>query len=116
MDHLSSAFLSNPVANRASAAQGRAFLTSATRSFPNAPIAVVDARLRDEALAGHYAPVFGAVLRQLGVDLPDTRRLFLYLAGRGVGSAAVRLGLIGAYEAQELQAMLATHIDAVVER
>ena len=116
MDRLSDVFLSNPVANRASAAQGRAFLVSVSRSFPHAPIAALDDRLRHEALAGHYAPVFGAALRQLGVDRLDTQRLFLYLAGRSVGSAAVRLGLIGAYEAQALQAMLATHIDAVVER
>jgi urease accessory protein len=77
---------------------------------------VLEARVRDDAPAGHYAPVFGAVLQQLHIDLPDTQRLFLYLAGRGVGSAAVRLGLIGAYEAQELKAMLAAHIDGVIER
>jgi hypothetical protein len=33
LDHLSDAFLSSPVANRASCAQGRALLSSAIRSF-----------------------------------------------------------------------------------
>src|SRR5688572_27307111 len=36
LDRLSDAFLSSPVANRASRAQGRAFLTASARSFPQA--------------------------------------------------------------------------------
>jgi urease accessory protein len=116
MDRLSHVFLSNPVANRASSAQGRAFLTSASRSFPNAPIAALEDQVRREQLAAHYAPVFGAVLQRLHVDLPGAQRLFLYLTGRGIGSAAVRLGIIGAYEAQELQTLLAADIDGVIER
>ena len=37
-------------------------------------------------------------------------------AARGVSSAAVRLGIIGAYEAQAIQADLAPHIDTIVQR
>jgi urease accessory protein len=51
----------------------------------------------------------------LGVDRLEVLRLFLFLAGRGVASAAVRLGLIGVYEAQDLQAMLGDDIDRVIE-
>src|ERR1700730_15383665 len=38
LDRLSDAFLTNPVAHRASCAQGRAWLTSSSRSFPEAGI------------------------------------------------------------------------------
>jgi urease accessory protein len=110
LDRLSDAFLSNSVANRASRAQGRAFLTASARSFPQAAVA-----LRGQ-LASHFAPIFGAVLNVLGIDRLEAQRLFLYLTGRGVGSAAVRLGLIGAYEAQQLQTLLAEDIDRIIAR
>lgn len=115
-DRLSDAFLSNQVANRASRAQGRSFLTSASRSFPQAGLASLEAKLRSEGLAGHHAPMFGAALHVLGVDSHDAQRLFLYMTVRGIGSAAVRLGLIGAYEAQALQARLSADIDEVADR
>jgi urease accessory protein len=116
LDRISDSFLSNPVANRASLAQGRAFLSSVARSFLNVPLAALEDLVRQEQIAGHYAPLFGAVGQRLDVDLPNTQRLFLYVTGRGIGSAAVRLGLIGAYEAQELQTMLAADIDPIIER
>ena len=116
LDRLADVFLSNPVANRASCAQGRAFLLGATRSFPDAALTEIDDRVQLDRLACHYAPVFGVILHRLRIHLTDTQRLFLYLAGRGISSAAVRLGLIGAYDAQELQAMLAADVDRVVER
>ncbi|MCM3879037.1 MAG: hypothetical protein ND807_02915 [Vicinamibacterales bacterium] len=115
LDELCDAFLTNPVANRASRAQGRALLTSTARSFHHAGLDSLEVRVRREPLRGHYAPIFGAVLKLLGVDLVDTQRLFLFIAGRGVGSAAVRLGLIGVYEAQELQATLGDDVDFVIE-
>lgn len=116
LDRLADAFLSSPVANRASCAQGRALLSSAVRSFPDAPLALIDERVRQEALAAHHAPLFGAIVHALGVELEDAQRLLLYLAGRAVGAAAVRLGLIGAYDAQELQTSLGPHIDRAVDR
>ena len=116
LDRLSDVFLSNPVAKRASSAQGRAFLISSARSFPGAPLAPIEDRVRRESLAAHYAPLFGAIVSALNVELPDAQRLLLYLTGRGVGAAAVRLGLIGAYDAQELQTSLAPHIERAVER
>jgi urease accessory protein len=116
LDHLSDAILTNPVAHRASCAQGWAFLTSTARSFPFAAIATLSDHVRDEELAGHYAPIFGAVLARLHVDLQEAQRLFLYISGRGIGSAAVRLGLMGAYEAQEMQTQLAAAIDRTIAR
>jgi urease accessory protein len=114
LDQLCDAFLTNPIAKRASRAQGRALLTSTSRSFPHAKVDALEARVRRDQLHGHYAAVFGAVLSLLGVAPLDTQRLFLFLAGRGVCSAAVRLGLIGAYEAQELQTLVGGDIDRVI--
>jgi urease accessory protein len=116
LDRLSDLFLSNPVGNRASRAQGRALLTSVARSFPEAPIASVDASIRHEGLAGHYAPLFGSIFSVLDVDLLDTQRAFLFILVRGVGSAAVRLGIMGAYDAQAMQAHVAPHIDTVIRQ
>jgi urease accessory protein len=114
LDAISDAFLSSPVANRASRAQGRAFLTSTSRSFPGPRLAALADRVRAGRLPLHHAPVFGAVLRALDAGLLDAQRLFLFLAIRGIGSAAIRLGLVGAYEAQQLQAAAAGEIDATV--
>jgi urease accessory protein len=115
-DRLSDAFLSNPVAKRASSAQGRALLTCSARSFPDAPIAPIEDRVHRDKLDAHYAPLFGAIMNALNVALPDAQRLLLYVTGRGIGAAAVRLGLIGAYDAQELQILLAAYIESTVER
>ncbi|RPI52661.1 MAG: urease accessory protein UreF [Acidobacteria bacterium] len=116
LDNLADVFLSNPVANRASRAQGRALLTSATRSFRHASFASIDEHVRGAQLAAHHAPMFGAVLNALGVGLPDTQRAFLFVALRGVASAAVRLGLIGGYQAQDIQMDLAREIDSVIRQ
>ena len=66
-------------------------------------------------MAGHYAPLFGGVFNLLDVALVDTQRAFLFMSVRGVTSAAVRLGLIGAYEAQTLHADVATRIDTIIQ-
>ena len=116
LDTLSDLFLSNPVANRASRAQGRALLTSVARSFPQTPVPEIEAHVRREQLRGHYAPTFGATLNALNVDLADTQRAFLYITLRTAVTAGVRLGLVGSYEAQAVQALLAGDIDAVIHR
>jgi urease accessory protein len=116
LDELCEAFLINPVANRASRAQGRALLTSSVQSFPDTDVAPVETRVRRDRMHGHYYPVFGAVLSALAIDLLETQRLFLFLSGRCVTSAAVRLGVVGAYEAQELQTILSRDIDVVIDR
>jgi urease accessory protein len=113
-DALCDAFLSSPVTNRASRAQGRALLMSSARSFPHIEFASVETRVRREQLPGHYAPTFGAVLNVLGAGLVETQRLFIFLAGRCVASAAVRLGVIGTYEAQALQTTLSHDIDQII--
>jgi urease accessory protein len=115
LDGLSDAFLTNPVAHRASCAQGRAWLASSSRSFPEAGLEALEEQVERESLNGHYAPLFGAVTARLQIDAREMRRLFLYVTARAIGSAAVRLGLIGAFEAQAIQAGLAGAIDRIAE-
>jgi urease accessory protein len=116
LDRLADLFLSNPVANRASRTQGRALLTGATRSFREAPFSSIEEQVRSGRLGAHYAPIFGAVSAVLDITLADMQRAFLFVTLRGVTSAAVRLGLVGAYEAQEVHARLAPDIDRVIAR
>jgi urease accessory protein len=112
LDALCDAFLNTPVANRASRAQGRAFLAACARTWPREPLQVLDA----QAPAGHLAPIVGAATRAIGCPRPDVQRLFLLLALRGVCSAAVRLGIVGPYAAQRLQAECAGELDRVLAR
>jgi len=116
LDRLSDAFLTNPVAHRASCAQGRAWLVSCSRSFPDTGLETIENELQRESLAGHYAPLFGIVTARLNAGLRDAQRLFLYVMMRGIVSAGVRLGAIGAYRAQQLQAAATREIDEVIER
>ncbi len=113
LDARADAFLANHVANRASRTQGRAFLATAARVFPE-PIAPVQARAA--GLKPHLAPIWGASVHALRVHLADAQRLLLWSTARNVLSAAVRLGLAGTHEAQALLAGLAPLLDEVHER
>ena len=115
LDEFCDVFLSNPIGNRASRAQGRALLTSVARSFPDVEVTTIAQGIQIDAAAGHYAPLFGALFNVLGVNLIDTQRAFLFITLRSVSSASVRLGLIGTYEAQTIHADLAPHIDTVIQ-
>jgi urease accessory protein len=115
LDRLVDVFLSNPIANRASRAQGRALISSAIRCFPHAQLDAIDECVRRERLCAHHAPVYGSVLRRLGVEPVEAQRAFLFMAVRAVTSSAVRLGLLGAYEAQELLILVSDGIDRTIE-
>ena len=52
----------------------------------------------------------------IGLSLETSQRVTLYGAARGVLSAAVRLGLVGSYEAQRLQHACAERLDQVLDR
>lgn len=85
-------FLVSHVANRASRAQGRAFLLAAGEMF-------------DEEVAlpcGHLPVAMGAVLVRVGVALHEARELAMFATLRSATSAAVRLGLVGPLRAQRL--------------
>jgi urease accessory protein len=112
LDRLCECFLANHVANRASRLQGRSFLASCGRIFPAQGIAW----MAESFPLGHFAPVFGAVTRALGVSRPGAARLFFFQHLRGLVAAAVRLGIIGPMEAQSLQHQLAPRAQSILRQ
>jgi urease accessory protein len=113
LDALCDAFLTNPVANRASRVQGRALTATCARTWPTAPLVSLDAEAK--LGCGHLAPSFGATMRALEIPRPIVQQMFLFLTARGVLSAAVRLGIVGSYQAQRMQTASAAHLDAVLD-
>ena len=113
LDARADAFLVSRVANRASRTQGRAFLDTCARIFPEEIGGVRDGA-RVAGLLMHYAPVAGAVLRALEVERTQAQQLLLSLSLRGVLFAAVRLGIVGTHEAQRMQRELAGVLDEVL--
>lgn len=116
LDHWCEALLTNHVARRASQQQGQTLLATVVRAF--APATAQRYRqdvLREEA-PGHLPVVFGLVMQELGLGLARTVQLFLFLQMRAALSAAVRLGVVGPIEAQQIQASLGTELSALAER
>ena len=105
------AFLRNPIANRASRVQGRAWLGTIERAFPRPDVGSFCDAVRARPMARHYAPVFGATRRTLGVERTAAARLFLFGVCRGTLSAAVRLGIVGTTGAQRVLAERADDLD-----
>jgi urease accessory protein len=111
-DALAEAWLWNPPANRASRAQGQAWLTTTHAAFPTAGLDDLKRQLRAAASPGHQAPILGAILARLGLSLEESRRLALFLHLRALISTAIRLGLMGPLEAQGMQHRLAPALEA----
>ncbi len=105
LDLFCNAFLTGHVANRASRVQGRTFLSTCMRSFGIAQI---------KSPHQHYAPVHGAVMNALKVDRESAQRLFLHGSFRSILSAAIRLGIVGPYQAQQIQSQFSETFDAVL--
>jgi urease accessory protein len=114
LDDLVDAFLTNAVANRASRIQGRTLAATVARVWVSTELTALDGRVR-RSLA-HLAPVSGVVFRGLRVPLPTAQQLMLFGAARGVLSAAVRLGIVGTYEAQRLQQACTPALDDAARR
>jgi urease accessory protein len=100
LDGLADAFLINAVSNRASRIQGRTLLGAAGRIWPSA--ALVDLQARADTTCAHVAPLSGCTFRTIGLALATAQEVVLYGAARGVLSAAVRLGVVGSFEAQRM--------------
>ena len=129
-DAVNDAFLTNAVANRASRQQGRTLVASAARIFASSTLDALLARVSStsnsqsptpnsqfsQGFAAHVAPLTGAVFAALGVSLDTTQRVVLFVAARGVLSAAVRLGVTGSYDAQRLQSECAGFSATVLAR
>jgi urease accessory protein len=97
-DRANEVFLSNHVANRASRAQGQAFLLAAEAMLGTAEASALRTRLPH----AHLAVAMGAALTGAGFARDDVRRLFLFGAVRSALSAAVRLGITGPLRAQRV--------------
>ncbi|KAJ5972807.1 uncharacterized protein N7479_002725 [Penicillium vulpinum] len=116
------------VAQRASIAQGRALIGVWERAFRvsfaapgsratgdvEAAIVAIDdlsnalksCLEEDEDLGpkGHFAPLWGVVCRAMGLDLQQTAYVFIMNHAKAVLSAAVRAGVMGPYQAQNVLA------------
>ena len=115
LDAWSDAFLLNHVSNRASRAQGQAMLLACEKAFSSTEVRRVVEETRAAGAAGHFAPLFGALCRALGVPARDTVQLFMFLTLRGAVSSAVRLGIVGPLQGQSLQHRLSGVAERVCE-
>ncbi len=94
---------------------GAALLTTHARiGTPGA--AAYRALLRDGTALGHLAIVQGLLWHSLGLDEAAAVSISGYQAAASLATAAVRLGLIGAIEAQAVVATMLPLIDAAAQR
>jgi urease accessory protein len=127
-DNLCDAFTTNHVANRASRAQGKAFLVAMKRVFiaGQSPFKNSSAEKTNMEIPmhrempvlrfSHYACVFGGAMRQLEISREIASQLFFFNHLRGVMAAAVRLNIVGPMEAQMLQRQLTPVAEEVLSR
>ncbi|ORX52765.1 urease accessory protein UreF [Hesseltinella vesiculosa] len=122
-DHCDAVMVANAVARRASLAQGVAMLTlylkCFTESRPAQDVALVKKwklQIRAGTINGHFPVCFGLVCRLLDVDRENTLHLWLYLFTRTLYSSAVRLNLLGPYEAQRLLLKSRDDVESVIEQ
>jgi len=115
-DERCDAFLRNPVANRASGVQGRAWMGAIERAFQRDEVRALAGAVRARPGHRHFAPIFGATLSALGVGRDDAARLFLFGTTRGLLSAAVRLGITGTNDAQRILSERAEDLNRTLER
>lgn len=116
LDVTCDAMLRNHVANRASRAQGQAFLVAGEKAFDAAGIGRLRMVVRRDRLPGHFAPAFGASAGLLEFPPFTTAMAFLFVTLRGLVSAAVRLGIVGPLQAQAMQYDVAPYAQGVAER
>ena len=116
VDRFCHAFISNHVANRASRAQGKAFLLSVQAAFDLAECEAMREEIGAGRMYGHYPVVFGAAAAALKIDIDHAVRLLLHITMRGFVSSAVRLNVVGALEGQKLQYGLGPFLAALAAR
>ena len=108
IDEDSDLFLNNHVTNRASRAQGRALLSSAARTFAVPSIQGLMQRVRENQLPSHLPVVFGAMTKALEIDRETALTMFSFQSLRAQISVAVRLGIVGPFEGQQIQSRFST--------
>jgi urease accessory protein len=113
LDRRLDAMISNHVTNRASRSQGQAFLATAERTFTIPEITARRTHSLKGSLPSHLPVIFGMVAQTLGLQRSQMIRLFLFITARGMLSAAVRLGVIGPLQAQQLQAEMSVELETL---
>jgi urease accessory protein len=108
-DELCDLVLNHPVGNRASRAQGRGLLATASQIYLSAKLGELKKQIAVDGLPGHFAPIFGSICRELDVEEDRVAALFLFVQLRAVVSAAIRLGIVGPLVAQAVQHRLTPH-------
>jgi urease accessory protein len=116
VDQRCDAFFSNHVANRASRAQGQAFVASAERILGGEDLKAFREQLLAEDARAHFASVFGVVVRLLSLEAAAAARLFVFTQLRGSISAAVRLNIVGPGEGQSIQHRLTDAAEGAARR
>ena len=101
-------FLSNHVANAASRSMGKALLMTVANGFASDALRQLEPLRHSEAC--HAVPVFGLVTKVLGIGITDACEMLLFTTVRDLCSSAVRLGLLGPTQAQEMQAQFAATV------
>jgi urease accessory protein len=112
LDALFDATSTSHVSNRASRAQGRSLAGAACRVFERPDVLAIAEHAK--RATAHHPVVFGALFGTLGMTPADTQQAWLHAALRSVLSAAVRLGIVGPLEAQQVQASRVRVLDAVL--
>ncbi len=85
------------------------------RSLANEKLVLLNGVTKLENFHQHFAPIFGASMKALGLSLSDMQELLLYMVLRSILSAAIRLGVVGPYQAQQIQPGFAQNLDAVLQ-
>jgi urease accessory protein len=115
LDSETHAFLTNPIQNRASRAQGRGLLRVVREAFGDRD-GISEILEAAEKTQMHHAPIFGSIAGALGIAVNDASQIFLHGAARNFLSAAVRLGMVGPLEAQRILASRAELLETVLEQ
>lgn len=108
------AILASHVANRASRAQGRGMLDATARAFGTPPLVAMKAAVADGTLLSHASPILGAIAAHLALTRREAHELTMHTALRALLSSAVRLGLVGPFEAQAIHHDAAPTLDRVL--
>ncbi|KAI9105993.1 hypothetical protein DFS34DRAFT_601742 [Phlyctochytrium arcticum] len=98
---------SNTVNRRASRAQGIALLSLLLRAFPSEAqpttslITSYRSKIRQGLVPGHFIICFGVLCHSLSISKEKSLPLLKFFHLRSILSAAVRLNLLGPYQAQQ---------------
>jgi urease accessory protein len=92
----------------------RTLMATAARVWPSDRLTRLQARAA--GTCAHIAPLSGAVFQSIGLPLPTAQHVVLYGTVRSVLSAAVRLGVIGGFEAQRLQYACGQRLEEIANR